>query len=56
MSKARDYQAKAKQREERARKSRDPENREWQMTLARAYRMLAEAESEVAARRLSAAA
>ncbi len=51
-SKARDYRAKAKQREERARK-RGPENREWQMILARVYRMLAEAESEVAARPLS---
>ena len=49
-SKARGYQAKAKQCEERARKLRGPENREWQMILARAYRMLAEAEIEAAAR------
>jgi hypothetical protein len=55
-AKARDYQAKAKQCEERARKARGPENREWQLILARAYRMLAEAESEVARRRLSVAA
>ena len=55
-TKAREYLAKAKQREERARKVRDPENRNWQLTLARTYRMLAEAESEVAARRLSVAA
>jgi len=43
-TKAREYLAKAKQREERARKVRDPENRNWQLTLARTYRMLAEAE------------
>jgi len=47
-TKAREYLAKAKQREERARKVRDPENRNWQLTLARPYRMLAEAESEAA--------
>jgi hypothetical protein len=29
---------------------RRPENREWQLILARAYRMLAEAETESAAR------
>jgi hypothetical protein len=46
MSKARGYLAKAKQCEERARKARDLEIREWQMTLAGAYRMLAEAENE----------
>jgi hypothetical protein len=56
MSKARGYLAKAKRCEERARKVRCPENREWQLILARAYRMLAEAESEVAARRVSVAA
>jgi hypothetical protein len=44
-TKGREYLAKAKQCEERARKARDSENREWQMTLARAYRMLAEAKS-----------
>jgi hypothetical protein len=52
MSKAREYQAKAKQCDERAKKTRNPENREWRMTLARVYRMLAEAEGEVATRRL----
>ena len=56
MSKARGYLAKAKQFEARAKKGRDLESREWHTTLARAYRMLAEAESEVAARRTSAAA
>jgi hypothetical protein len=55
-TKAREYLAKAKQCEERAGKVRDVERRKWQMTLARTYRMLAEAESEVSARRLSAAA
>ena len=29
---------------------RDPENREWQLIFARAYRMLAEAQTEVVAR------
>jgi hypothetical protein len=48
--------ARAKQCEARATKVRDVERREWQMTLARTFRMLAEAESEAAARRLSAAA
>jgi hypothetical protein len=56
MSKARGYSAKAKQFEARAKKGRDLESREWHTTVARAYRMLAEAESEVTARRLSAAA
>ena len=54
MSKTRGYLAKAKQCEERAKKIRTPENREWQMILSRAYRMLAEAESELARRRLAA--
>ena len=56
MSKARGYLAKAKQCDESARKARDLEIREWQMTLARAYRMLAEAESEVAKQRPKVAA
>jgi hypothetical protein len=56
MSKARGYLAKAKKCEERARKVRHPENQEWQVILARAYRMLAEAETELATRRLSVAA
>jgi hypothetical protein len=48
MSKAREFQTKAKQCEERAKKVRDLENKDWQIILARAYRMLAAAESEVA--------
>jgi hypothetical protein len=48
-AKAREYQAKAKQYEERAKKLRDSEDREWHLILARAYRKLAEIESEVAA-------
>jgi hypothetical protein len=51
MSKARGYLTKAEQCEQRASKVRCPETREWQMILARAYRMLAEAESEVIKRR-----
>jgi hypothetical protein len=56
LTKQRRYQTNAKRCEERATKLRDLEKREWQMTLARAYRMLAEAESELAARRLPLAA
>jgi hypothetical protein len=56
MSKAREYLAKAKQCEERARKIRALEDREWQMIIARAYRKLAEAESEVVEQRLKMAA
>jgi hypothetical protein len=41
-----EYLAKAKQCEDRARTARDPQNREWQMLLARTYRMLAQAASE----------
>ena len=55
-TKEREYLAKAKQHEQRAKEVRDPENREWHMTLARAYRMLADAESELASHRLSVAA
>jgi hypothetical protein len=55
-TKGREYLAKAKRCEERARTTRDPENREWQMIFARSYRMLAEAESELAIQRVSAAA
>ena len=51
MSKARGYLAKSKQCEERAQKVRCPDSREWQLILARAYRMLAEAEVELATRR-----
>jgi hypothetical protein len=56
MKTKREYLAKAKQCEARAKKVRDLESREWHTTLARAYRMLAVAESEVVARRLSVAA
>ena len=55
-TKRREYLAKAKQCEERARKVRDAESREWQMTLARAYRMLAEPEGEPAKQPLNLAA
>jgi hypothetical protein len=41
---AREYLAKAEQYEQRAKKIRNQEDREWQLCLARAYRMLAEAE------------
>ena len=44
--KAREYQWKAERCEQRARKIRNHEDREWQLCLARAYRMLAEAEIE----------
>jgi hypothetical protein len=43
------YQAKAAQYDERARKTRSPNDREWYMICTRAYRMLAEKEAEVAA-------
>jgi hypothetical protein len=43
--KAREYQAKAEQYEQRAKRMRNQEDREWQLCLARAYRMLAEAEA-----------
>jgi hypothetical protein len=49
-TRGREYLAKAKQYEERAKKVRCPD-REWHLTLARAYRMLAEAESEAQTRR-----
>jgi hypothetical protein len=49
-TKGREYLAKAKRCEARAKQTRHPENREWQTMLARAYRMLAAMESEVAAR------
>ena len=42
----------AAQCEERARNMRDLKNWEWQITLARLYRTLAEAELEAAARRM----
>ena len=43
--KAREYQAKAEQCEQRAKTMRNQEDREWHLCLARAYRMLAEAEA-----------
>ena len=52
MSKAREYLAKAKQHEKRAKQVRDAENREWHSGLARIYRMLAETESEFITQRL----
>jgi hypothetical protein len=45
-AKAREYLAKAQQCEQHAKKIRNQEDREWQLCLARAYRMLAEAEVE----------
>ena len=56
MAKARKYWAKAAQCEERAKKARNPSDRDWQMVLARAFRMLAEAETEAVARPQRAAA
>ena len=50
--KAREYRARAAQCEKRARNMRDLKNRKWQITLARLYRTLAEAELEAAARRM----
>jgi hypothetical protein len=43
-SKAQEYQAKSKQCEQRANKKRNQGDRDWLLCLARAYRMLAEAE------------
>ena len=48
--KAREYRARAAQCEKRALNMRDLKDREWQMTLVRLYRMLAEAESELVTR------
>ena len=55
-TKLQEYLAKAKLCEERARKIRHLEDRDWQLTIARTYRMLAEAESEKAKRLLPLAA
>ncbi len=49
--KAKEYRTRAARCEERARRERDPEHRKWQTILARAYRMLAEAENEVVRQR-----
>jgi hypothetical protein len=43
--KAREYQGKAEQCEQRAKTMRNREDREWQLCLARAYRILAAAEA-----------
>jgi hypothetical protein len=43
-AKAREYRAKSEQCEQRAKKMRNQGDRDWQLCLARAYRMLAEAE------------
>jgi hypothetical protein len=51
MLNARGYIVKAKQCEERARRVRDLKDKDWQMVLARAYRMLAEAATEAAAQK-----
>ena len=45
-SKIEEYRAGAVRCEQRAKKTRNPADREWQMILARAYWMLAEAEAE----------
>ena len=45
-AKAREYRAKSEQCEQRAKKMRNQADREWQVCLARAYLMLAEAEAE----------
>jgi hypothetical protein len=45
-SKIDEYRAGAVRCEQRAKKTRNPADREWQMTLSRAYLMLAEAEAE----------
>jgi hypothetical protein len=55
-AKARVFQAKAACCEKWAKKARNPSDREWQLVLARAYRKLAEMETEAAGRRLSLAA
>jgi hypothetical protein len=48
-SKIDEYRAGAVRCEQRAKKTRNQADREWQICLARAYLMLAEAESERAA-------
>jgi hypothetical protein len=45
-SKINEYRASAVRCEQRAKKTRNQADREWQMILARAYLMLAEAEAE----------
>jgi hypothetical protein len=53
---AREFLAKAALCEMRAKKARGASDREWELILARAYRILAETESEAAARRQEKAA
>jgi hypothetical protein len=48
-AKALDYLARAQRCEERAQKTRDPNHREWEMTLARAFQKLAQAKMELLA-------
>ena len=55
-TKPQEYRTKADQCDEQARKTRDPKKREWQTILARVFRNLAQAEDDVASRRLSVAA
>jgi hypothetical protein len=45
-SKIDEYRARAVSCEQRAKETRNQADREWQMTLARAFLMLAEAEAE----------
>jgi hypothetical protein len=54
--KVREYRARALRCEERAKKARNPRDREWQMVLAHVFRILAEAEIETAAQHLPRAA
>jgi hypothetical protein len=55
-TKAWEYLAKAQQYQQRAKKMRNQEEREWHLCTARAYRMLAEMESGGGARGPMAAA
>ena len=55
-TKGREYLARAKRCEDRAKKLRDPRDREWQVVLARAYRIVAEAHSDIAKQPLKLAA
>jgi hypothetical protein len=49
-TKVRAFEAKAKRCDEKAKLARALDKKEWQMTLARAYRMLALAERDAAVR------
>jgi hypothetical protein len=46
VSKIKEYRAGAERSEQRAKKMRNQDDREWRPCLARAYRILAEVESE----------